>query len=665
MRRTAPPIGPSPGRAGWRRTRSTASRAAAARMSASAPSSIRDARGMIPRPGPIGCRVQVDEPHIILKAEISCRLRSARHGKTQIHIGTSRRPPHSSSRDLALGVARRVLSIPDMQRAATLSDGAVAPRPNAVVNLRSSDQAQAESAYWSVRVGWLIVASSAIRCLFAGATKLTDTEAYYASWAYFPSLSYYDHAPVVAWLIGSVGWFSHAPNAPRLVPIACGALSSWMIFKLGERLFSPRAGFLAALVMVCCPAFLMVGVLVNPEGPLAPLWLGALYLLDSLRDRREAWRPILLGATVGEAFLCKYTALLLVPVVIVYLLTTPSARVWLRRPSLYLGGVVALVTSLPVVYWNAQRGWPTLQLHLSERMPPAPPAELVRHALHFLGTQGVIFQPLFLPALIAAFVWCTRQARHDDRFRLLALACAPVWALLAAMMIRVRDAESHWTMVAYLPLLVAAGAWLDENLEGARAPLRLYLGACLATSGSLAAVGLLCIQTPWLAASLPGYDPKEDPLNEAEGWDVLRADLQERTRALGASSRVVGSHNVLCGHLLVALKDSQPVFCASPTRTEFDFVGRRNPPANAPLLYVDNRRYPLEPAALFPDRRCQDVDQVAVHRGPLLVESFRVAECSPRIPSWPRTRPSRRDGAPIGQADWIVDSMGVDSSPAR
>jgi 4-amino-4-deoxy-L-arabinose transferase-like glycosyltransferase len=552
-----------------------------------------------------------------------------------------------------------------MQRAATFPDGAVVPCPAVIVRAGSTDQAQAESCYWSARVGWLIVASSGIRCLFASSTHLTDTEAYYASWSYFPSLSYYDHAPAVAWLIGAVGWFSRAPGASRLVPIGCAALSTWLISRLGQRLFSPRAGFLSALAMVCCPAFLMIGVLVNPEGPLAPLWIGALLLLESLRDHREAWRPILLGATVGESFLCKYTGLLLVPVVVLYLLTTPKARGWLKRPSLYLGAVVALLTSLPVLYWNARRGWPTLQLHLSERMPPAGPAELAQHAGHFLMAQAFIFQPLFVPALVAAFVWCARQARRDDRFRLLALACAPVWALLAAMMIRVRDAESHWTMVAYLPLLVAAGGWLDQNLERARAPLRLYLGACLATSGALAAVGLLCTQNPVLAAALPGYDPHEDPLNEAAGWGGLRVELQERARALGASATVVGSHNVLCGHLLVALEDSPPVFCTSPTRTEFDFVGRRDPPANAPLLYVDNRRYSLDPAELFPDRRCLDVDQIAVYRGPLRVETFRVAECSPRLSSVSPPQPHQADGAPISQTDRIVAATVVELNPGR
>ena len=52
----------------------------------------------------------------------------------------------------------------------------------------------------------------------------------------------------------------------------------------------------------------MTSVLVNPEALLAPLWVAFLLLLWDLRDRDEAWRPLLLGVVVGVGFLLKYGA---------------------------------------------------------------------------------------------------------------------------------------------------------------------------------------------------------------------------------------------------------------------------------------------------------------------------------------------------------------------
>src|SRR5258708_11521206 len=48
-------------------------------------------------------------------------------------------------------------------------------------------------------------------------------------------------------------------------------------------------------------------------------------------------------------------------------------RRWLRRPSFYAGGLTALFLALPVVAWNAVRGWPSIRLHIMERASVAVP----------------------------------------------------------------------------------------------------------------------------------------------------------------------------------------------------------------------------------------------------------------------------------------------------
>jgi 4-amino-4-deoxy-L-arabinose transferase-like glycosyltransferase len=41
----------------------------------------------------------------------------------------------------------------------------------------------------------------ALRLVIAGNTGLIDDEAYYRIWSLAPSLSYFDHPPMVAWII--------------------------------------------------------------------------------------------------------------------------------------------------------------------------------------------------------------------------------------------------------------------------------------------------------------------------------------------------------------------------------------------------------------------------------------------------------------------------------
>src|SRR5580692_1662105 len=206
---------------------------------------------------------------------------------------------------------------------------------------------------WADRVALLLGVATSVRLLIASTTGLSDTEAYYAQWSRFPALSYYDHPPLVAWTTWLVRHVSSEPWVARLTPILCAAAFGSLLYRLGSRLFSPRAGFLAVAIVTVIPAFAFVGFLLNPEGLLAPLWILFLLLLDDLREHDEPWRPLALGAVVGVAFLAKYTAVLAVPVALAYVAGGPSTRRWLRRPSFYLAGVVALGIATPVVVWNA------------------------------------------------------------------------------------------------------------------------------------------------------------------------------------------------------------------------------------------------------------------------------------------------------------------------
>ncbi len=107
---------------------------------------------------------------------------------------------------------------------------------------------------------------------------------------------------------------------------------------------------------------------------------------------------------MGVAFLCKFTGVLAIPVAALYLATSAETRGWFRRPSLYLGGLVALLIAAPVLGWNHLHGWPSLQLHLVERMPAATDGAYARHAAQLAVGQLVLFHPLILPGLLAAAV---------------------------------------------------------------------------------------------------------------------------------------------------------------------------------------------------------------------------------------------------------------------
>jgi 4-amino-4-deoxy-L-arabinose transferase-like glycosyltransferase len=485
-------------------------------------------------------------------------------------------------------------------------------------------------ATWERRAWLLIGALTLVRFAVAGATTLSDTESYYVGWARHPALSYYDHPPLVAWTTWCAEQFGRSALAVRFVPVVCAAIFAMLIMQLTTRLFSARAAFIAVATVLALPAFEMTSFLVNPEGLLAPLWALYLILLHDLTDHDEPWKPLALGALIGVAFLAKYTALLGVPVALVYLASSARTRRWFRRPSLYLGGLVALVIASPVIAWNQARHWPSVMLHLVERAAPATFATYVDNALHTVGSQWVLFHPLIFPGLVVTAWLMFRRAKHDERYRFLAWVSLPVLAFFFVMMVRVRDAEPHWTMVGYVPVIIAAGGLIDSVIDRS-ASLRFYVGASAMFSIALLGVYFVHMRTPELMRAIPAsvYDANADPVNETLGWDEIRDAVVGQASRLGPGTVVASSHNVLCGHLQEALDDAPHVYCASPRRTEFDFVGRSQPPSDAPVVYVDSARYPLDPSAVLPSRQCEVVDRVDVKRGDRIVNEIHIFACAP------------------------------------
>jgi 4-amino-4-deoxy-L-arabinose transferase-like glycosyltransferase len=479
--------------------------------------------------------------------------------------------------------------------------------------------------FWS-RCAWVLVgALTLVRLAITAKTGISDTEAYYVGWARWPDLSYYDHPPLVAWTTWLVSRVATSAFAVRLVPVACAAAFGLLVFRLARRFFTPRASFFALMLVSALPAFMMTSVLVNPEGLLAPLWVLIIGAIYDLRERREWWRPIVLGSLIGLAFLAKYTAVLAVPLALAWVISERPARKWLTRPAFYAGGGVALLLASPVIAWNAARGFPSVRLHLVERVARPSVATYAANALHTLTSQLGLFHPLVFPALVVAAIVVV-QRRVDVRYRFLAWVGLPTLAFFVVMMVRVTDAEPHWTMVAYVPLAIALGALLDESF----ARWRTYVVAVAISSSLALGVYVVHIASPVLLGLIPSsvYDASADPINETLGWDRITPAVARAADKLGPRAVVVSNHNVLCGHLEVALGDAPNVYCASERRTEFDFVGRGVVPRDAPVVYVETARYPRAPSEVLGSRECAIAEEVDVTRAGRVVQRVRIWSCA-------------------------------------
>ena len=518
-----------------------------------------------------------------------------------------------------------------------------------------------EATYRLLAVAWVAIATI-IRFTSVARLPLANGEAYYATWARFLRWSYYDHPPLVAWMVRLTTELGASPAAVRLGPILCSAALGLLLFRLAARFFGPRAAFLSVVLVTAIPVFIFSSFVLNPEAPLAPLWVGYLLVLEGMRERDESFRPLLAGVLLGCAFLAKYTAVLLVPTTFLYLALSAPARRWLRRPSLYAGGAIALLIALPVLLWNDAHAWPTLQLHLVERARMGVPVAGENTMNQFVGDastpgsnvlesftrlfigQLLSYSPLLAPALILGLVGTLRGARRDDRDLFLASFSWPVLIILLAAMARIKDAEQHWTMVAFIPAAIAAGRYADEAWSSARRfPVRaLALTASgVALSFVAQGLGIVHAHTDAILRLIPPqhYDARADFTNEFVGWDQVRAGVTEAARAARGNVVLASNHYATCGRLLIEMDDSPAVYCPTGRRSAFDFFDRRDPPADATVVVLTSEIHEELPSGLE-GRKCTLSDEVDVERAGRRVARYFVHSCPP-APAASEKRASR------------------------
>src|SRR6202043_1409406 len=204
-----------------------------------------------------------------------------------------------------------------------------------------------------------VLALVALRLVAAAWTPLTFDEAYYWMWSKHLAGGYYDHPPMVAYVI-RLGTLMAGDTefGVRLVSILLALPMSWAVYRTAAILFGGQRVAATATILLNVTLMAAVGTLiVTPDAPLLVASSFVLFCLAKvLETGRGAWW-LAVGAAIGAALLSKYTAMFFGPAILIWLASVPTLRRWLIQPWLYLGGVVALAVFSPVILWNVDGAW--------------------------------------------------------------------------------------------------------------------------------------------------------------------------------------------------------------------------------------------------------------------------------------------------------------------
>ncbi|ABI58741.1 glycosyltransferase family 39 protein [Nitrosomonas eutropha] len=211
---------------------------------------------------------------------------------------------------------------------------------------------------WRIAAVGIVCFVILLRLVYMSVAQLIPDEAYYWQYAQHMDLSFFDHPPMVAWLI----WLGTALAGQnefgvRIGAFLCGLIAMAYLYALARNLYDKSTAMRSVLLLAIVPFGFAAGLAMTPDAPLVAAWAATLYYMERalLANQNRAWLGV--GIAFGLGILSKYTLGLLGIAALVFAILDPVARRWLLRPHPYVAVLIALILFSPVIIWNMENDW--------------------------------------------------------------------------------------------------------------------------------------------------------------------------------------------------------------------------------------------------------------------------------------------------------------------
>ncbi len=383
----------------------------------------------------------------------------------------------------------------------------------------------------------LLMFSALVRALTAGLFELGNDEVYYWTYAVYPDLSYFDHPPMVGWLIRIFTFNLHFQQEffIRLASIIGGTLNTWLIYLIGKKLRDTLTGWYAALLYTASIyGFIITGTFILPDTPQTVFWLLALLLmLDLLPEMHSGSlnknKMLLIGVALGLGMLSKYTTAFLWMGMVLFILL--FNRNWLRQWRFYAASFIMAGLFSIVIVWNAMNHFISFT-YQGGRAEMTQAIVNIDSFLTEIGGEILYTNPvnfiLILLSLLAVFR--TRSLRQEPKVRILLLSGLPIIGIFMVLSL-FRNTLPHWSGPGYMSLIPIAALWIRQKTAESG---RLFPVWPLVSLATMAVILLLAIAQ--ISTGFIHLDPENVPARkkgekdyslEVYGWTQMGEEFRK------------------------------------------------------------------------------------------------------------------------------------------
>lgn len=196
-----------------------------------------------------------------------------------------------------------------------------------------------------------------INGIFNARFQLHYDEAYYWTWGQNLSLSYFDHPPMVAYMIRLASLFGHSEFWVRFPALVSAVITLFVLYHLAFRMFGRRVAEIAAILGFSMPIIQATAFIITPDSPLLMFWALTLYSFYIWVFEEKTIYVYLAGLFAGCALLSKYIGLFIYPGLFLFLITSRQYRLLLLKKDVYLAFILSIIVATPVLVWNYKHNW--------------------------------------------------------------------------------------------------------------------------------------------------------------------------------------------------------------------------------------------------------------------------------------------------------------------
>jgi undecaprenyl-diphosphatase len=501
---------------------------------------------------------------------------------------------------------------------------------------------------------WFLVVNivlTVLRLLIIGKIGLTIDEAHYWIYSKFLDLSYFDHPPLIGYIIkASTLIFGNNEFAVRFPTVLIFFFATWIFFTCAKKLYNERTAFFGVLLLNVLPVFSFLGsVIAVPDSPLALFWILSLLIFIALLETNNKNYWYLLGITTGLAMLSKYNGGLIPLSIFLFLIFSPKHRFWFKRKEPYFGIILSAIIFLPVVIWNIENSWASFRFQLNHGFGSSLPEFSLTLFVRSIGAQAGYISPLlFLIFIVAAFLCINEAYKKNDRTALI-ISCfsLPVLVLFNAIA-TFNEILPHWPAMGYLVLSIYA-AHLTLKFWNIKW-FKLY--SYTAWALSLFMIIIVTLHVLYGVIPVEKFIPKDkieqiehgipeseriDITNEVYGWKEVGNEIRKIVSSYSKEERpfIFTYKSYLASELAACIPELR-VFCISNKIDAYDFWQRDlEKLKNKNALYICNDYFFSDPKSRYGDvfSSYADIETFPVYRNGKKIKNFFFTYCKSFNPS--------------------------------